>query len=95
MTSQNPLQEALDAANARLRATEDELAEARGRIGALTQQVRALQIVLTRVTQAQKAGLSPSVPDAARECDASWVLVGGTRQVEDNFLPEEGSLDNC
>jgi citrate lyase beta subunit len=78
-----------------LRATQDDLADTRARVGTLEQQNRALRIVLSRVTQIQKAGHSPSVPDTAGECDASWVLLDSSRHVEDNFLPEEDELDNC
>lgn len=69
---------------AALRSAEDELAELRAMVASLTQQKRAMQIVLARVTQAQKAGLSPSVEQTAGDCDAVWLLGDtGGRPIED------------
>lgn len=67
-----------------LREAEDEIAELRGEVGTLKQQLHAMKIVLSRVTVAQKVGLSPSVEQTAGDCDAMWVLGDtGGRTVED------------
>ena len=81
---QEPLSAELKRVNALLRRTEDQLAEARAQIASLNQKNRAMQLVLSRVTQAQKAGLSPSVADTAGDCDAVWILGDtGGRSIED------------
>lgn len=94
--SKDPALSELERVREELRATQDQLAEARGRIGTLTQQNRAMRIVLSRVTQAQKAGLSPSVEATAGDCDAVFILGDtGGRAIETHELPDEDGVDNC
>lgn len=80
----DPMASELKRKTEQLRATEDSLAEERAKNATLTQQIHALRIVLSRVTQAQKAGLSPSVAQTAGDCDAVWILGDtGGRAIED------------
>lgn len=96
-TSNDPVAREMRRLRMELRETQDQLADARGLIASLSQQKRAMQIVLSRVTQAQKAGLSPVVSSTGGECDPVWIVgITGGRLIEDNFLPEpsEGELNS-
>lgn len=74
MSAADLLASELKRCQANLRATEDDLAEMRAENATLKQQIRAMQIVLSRITQAQRLGRSPSVEQTAGDCGATWIL---------------------